>query len=151
MDIEIPNSLKETYSSKTIAIFTLESIRKVLNDNNTNCQILLLTSYGFIKCDIDFENESDSPLRKINDNAENTYALDLSCILKYTNESICEYEKENPSIKSRDNGTFLNLKNVTIYSNGLNDSIATPAVKINEFVIFVDQIIGFSLVPRIAD
>ncbi|HBA03633.1 MAG TPA: hypothetical protein DCW51_06610 [Clostridium sp.] len=61
------------------------------------------------------------------------------------------YESTAPDIKPRDNGTFLNLKNVTIYSNGLNDSIATPAVKMDEFVIFVDQIIGFSLISRNVD
>lgn len=146
MNFSIPNSLKETYSCKGCTLITLESIKQTLNtDHGVNSQVLLLTSYGFIKCDIDFETSSKSPIKE--SNIENKGGLDLTCISNFRNILINNLEEETPGIQSKDNGAILNLKNVTIFSSGLSSTLAHPTVTIDEFVIFADQIIGFSLIP----
>lgn len=147
MSLTIPNSMKERYSSKYISIFALDTIKKALESTNNDCQVLLLTSYGFIKCDLDFNPSSDNPLRK-NSDSSNGYSLDLTCISKLRNDTITKLEKESPNIKPVDSGALVYLKNATIYSNGLSSSSANQSVTINEFVVFADQIIGFSLIPR---
>lgn len=149
MESKIPNYIRETFSSKFLTLATLGNINEFLKDNGADFQALILTPYGFITCDLELEKTSDTPLRKTE--TKNNYTLDLTCLRSLVNESMVDYESTAPDIKPRDNGTFLNLKNVTIYSNGLNDSIATPAVKMDEFVIFVDHIIGFSLISRNVD
>lgn len=147
MAIPIPDSLKDTYSYKGATLITLETIKQTLNDKyDSDKQILLLTSYGFIKCDIDLDNSSESPFKETN--IENTYALDLTCLNNFRNAFINKLEEDTPNIKPRDNGAILNLKNVTIYSNGLSTVPAHPTVTLDEFVIFADQITGFSLIPR---
>lgn len=150
MAIPIPNSLKDTYSYKETTLFTLESIKQTLNSQyGTDKQILLLTSYGFIKCDIDLDTTSESPFKETT--IENQYKLDLTCINNFRNAFINKLEEETPNIKIRDNGAILNLKNVTIYSGGLSNVLTGPTIELDEFVIFVDQITGFSLIPRTID
>ncbi|WP_459480605.1 hypothetical protein [Clostridium saccharoperbutylacetonicum] len=145
----IPNSLNNTYSYKETTLITLESIKQVLNNKyEHDKQILLLTSCGFIKCDIDLDTTSEAPFKETN--IKNQYKLDLTCINNFRNAFINKLEEETPNIKICDNGAILNLKNVTIYSGALSDTL-TSTVKLDELIIFVDQITGFSLIPRTID
>jgi len=144
--MEIQNSNQETYSRKIITLLALESIKEALSENNSDTQVLLLTSYGFIKCDIDFENNSKTILKETD--IEGKYELDLTSITNLRNSLVDNIKSENPNIKTQDNGAILYLKNVTIYSNGLSTAPGHPSVNIDQFVIFADQITGFSLIPR---
>lgn len=150
MNFELPNSLQGTYSCKGATLITLAFIEQTIRkEHNADLQPLLLTPYGFIRCDIDLEDSSENLFNATAQ--ENQYTFNLGCIASYRNSFINDIEAETPDIKAKDNGTLLNLKNVTIYSNGLTQSMAYPSSKFPEFAIFVDQILGFSLVPRIAE
>ncbi|NFG42075.1 hypothetical protein FC789_12935 [Clostridium botulinum] len=149
-NFDIPKSLVESYSAKAITLTVLEDIKELLkNEYNADKQVILLTSYGFIKCDIDIDEPSDELLMPTD--KKDQYSLNIKTITQFRNSFINSIESENPNIKLRDNGALLYLKNVTIYSNGISASPVNPSATFDSFVIFADQILGFSLTSRTAD
>lgn len=147
MNTETPKSINNTYSVKNATLISLESIKRTLAEEyDTNVQVLLFTAYGFIKCDIDFDKPTNNIFATTGQ--ENIYKVNLNSLNIYRNAYVNEVESDNPDVKPIDNGSSLHLKNVTIYSNAMTASMAHPSVTFDSFVIFVDQIIGFSLTPR---
>lgn len=143
-NVNIPNCLKDRFSSKAITIASLSALTNILNSENSSedYQILLLTSYGFIKGDLcETVNIKDSTSI---DEATNKTTLDISFILNNRLELISDMEKENPNIKPTDNGATLNLKNVKIYK----DNLLNPILTLGQMLVFVDKIIGIYLIPR---
>jgi len=139
---EIPNCLKDRISFKSVTLHSLNTIIEHCNENGNDFQILLLTPYGFIKGDIsDFGNKENFVSKT---NVENKFDIDFSYIINSRDDYMSELEKDNPNIKPIDNGAVLNLKNVTIYKNDL----ANPVLTINQYMVFVDQIIGFYPIYR---
>ena len=147
MESQNSNDKPGTYSRKSATLWALETIKEALNKNKgTDVQVLLLTSYGFIKCDIDFDTQSTILLKQTD--IEGKYELDLTYITALRNTFVEKLKEETPNVKAQDNGAILYLKNVTIYTNGLSTALSNPTVTLNDFVIFADQITGFSLIPR---
>ncbi len=70
--------------------------------------------------------------------------VDFSYIVKMKNERLLKFEEENPNLNVCDNGAILNLKNVSVYKDNLND----PVLITEQMLVFADQIIGFSAIPR---
>ncbi|AUM96139.1 MULTISPECIES: hypothetical protein [Clostridium] len=145
----LPNCIKNNLSVKSMDIQLFNGIITYFNNehDNNDFQILLHTTYGFIKCDICDIAESDdfitSGENSTNSNSENLN-VDFSYIVKIKNERLLEFEKENPNLNVCDNGAILNLKNVSIYKDDLKNPILTT----NQMLVFLDQIIGFSAIPR---
>lgn len=149
-NFDTPRTIKDSYSAKSATLITLESLKNVLKDKyNADQQIVLVTSYGFIKCDIDLDDSSEDIFLPTDE--KDKYTFNIKSLTSLRNSFINSLETDNPNIKMRDDGAFLYLKNVTIYSNGMSASIAHPCTTFDNFIIFVDQILGFSLIPRTAD
>jgi len=152
-EIPLPNCMKNNLSIKAIDLQALNGIIKIFNEQNdkNDFQILLHTTYGFIKCDICDIAKEDNAItivenpNTINEENSKMFTVDFSYLAKIRNDTLLEYEKENPEIKPCDNGHILSLKNVSLYK----DNLDSPVFSINQMVVFLDQIIGFSPIPRI--
>lgn len=140
----IPNCMNDRFSIKALTISSLNGIIEVAKktDSSNDYQILLLTPLGFIKGDICNIANSDNFITK--NESLNNFKIDISYAITQRNKSISILEEENPNIKPIDNGATLNLKNVTIYK----ENFINPILSIDQMLIFVDQIISFSMIPR---
>jgi hypothetical protein len=141
---KIPNCMIDRFSIKALTVSALDAIIEVTNksDSSNDYQILLLTPLGFIKGDICDIANSDNFITK--NESLNNFKIDISYAITQRYKNISILEEENPNIKPIDNGATLNLKNVTIYKENLNN----PILSIDQMLIFVDQIISFSMIPR---
>ncbi|NFO72181.1 hypothetical protein FDC51_18905 [Clostridium botulinum] len=144
----IPNCVKNNLSVKFIDIQLFNGMITYFNTQheNNDFQILLHTTYGFIKCDICNADPSDNfitPKNPMDPNSSNVN-VDFSYIVKIKNERLLKFEEENPNLNVCDNGAILNLKNVSVYKDNLND----PVLITEQMLVFADQIIGFSAIPR---
>lgn len=143
LNIQKPECIKNNISLKVLTINQLGILANFFKENNyADYQVLLLTPFGFIKGDIEnlatnqnFITETDSP---------NKYNIDISVVYQFRNDTLIELEKDNKTLNVIDNGALINLKNVTIYKDNLN----VPILTTNQMILFVDQIISFSLFPR---
>lgn len=147
----LPNCMENYLSIKTLDLHAFRVIIKQFNEvGNNDLQVLLHTTYGFIKCDICDIAETDNFITAV-ENSESisnenlkTYNVDFSYIVRLRNNQLLELEKENPDLKPCDNGSILSLKNVSIYK----DNLISPVLNTNQMIVFLDQIIGFSAIPR---
>lgn len=106
-------------------------------------QVLLLTPYGFIKGDLVafapqkelFNTISEQPIKM---------EVDLSSLVSIRGNAVNKLKEENPKLEIVDNGAVLNMKNVEIYK----DQIIEPVIKMNQMIVFADQVISFSLIPK---
>lgn len=143
LENKLPNCLNDRFSLKSITLQSLSVMLDYFNkDNNNDLQVLLLTPFGFIKGDICPVNNGESFITE--GASENQFTVDFSYVVKSRTDVVFSLEEDNPNIKPVDNAAVLNLKNVTIYKDNLNNPILTT----NQYLVFVDQIIGFSPVPR---
>lgn len=148
----LPNCMKNNLSIKAIDLHIFKGMIKHFNGehDNNDFQILLHTTYGFIKCDICDIVQNDDFITVVENpeiiNAENskTINVDFSYIARVRNNQLLEFEKENPELKPCDNGSILNLRNVSIYK----DNLISPILNTDQMIVFLDQIIGFSAIPR---
>jgi hypothetical protein len=143
-------------SSKSTLIGTLNALIKLLNgeiqpeesdlnqftDENgvplNNLQAVFLTTYGKITADIEdivtYENAFEA-----NDN--NGFYFDLSALIGQRNKIIEDYKESDEEIEIIDNGRVINLKNVKISNVSNPDSTSYY----DQLILFIDQIIGFSI------
>jgi hypothetical protein len=139
------SSKKVRYSSKALSIHQLDALIKHFKelDNKNDFQILIMTPYGFIKGDL--EAISDGETKFVTENQDNpgTFKVDLSHLLKMRNEHLVKLE-DDEKIVIVDNGATLNFRNVEIYK----DDFVDPIVNLEQMLVFADQIISFSIVPR---
>lgn len=139
---KVSNLFKNSISVKKTTLDSLDILIKYAKSHNKDYQALLLTPFGFIQGDIT-ENATKDTFITIDENT-NSSIVDISFILQTTNESISALESENPELKVIDDGFTINLKNVTIFKNNFQQ----PMVSLDQMVVFVDQIVSFTLVPR---
>lgn len=138
------NNLINKISLKAVTLNSLRAMIESLNKTGINdFQALILTPFGFITGDISVELSNKENYITYSEDKTN-YTIDISYVNEMKQNYISKYKKKNPEICFVDNPTFLNLKNVTFYK----DDFKTPILTINQYLIFVDQIIGFSLIPR---
>ncbi|MCY7485781.1 hypothetical protein [Paenibacillus alvei] len=145
VETKTPISFNKSYSSKGTTLMCLKGITDVINKNypDSEKQVLLLTPYGFIKGDLHDNNDDTEKLLSKTD--DDKYCLDLSVVTRYKKDALENAEKENGSnISVVGDGSTLNLKNVTVYK----DDLRNPVLNIDQLIVFADQVISFSLVPK---
>lgn len=112
-----------------ISIFT--HVREVLNqmkmDYNAEFRFVFYTSLGRIECDIEPPEDKGSLIR-FDDNPDKI-DMDISAILDG---------------KEVFNVQLLNAKNLVIYENSTGRELS----RLDQMALFVDQIIGFTLVKK---
>lgn len=106
-------------------------------------QVLLLTPYGFIKGDL-LENASMEKVITSDPDQANQASIDLSAFTSMRAEHVNELKEENPDLEIVDNGATLNLKNVEVYK----DQISDPVLTLSQMLVFANEVIGVSLIPR---
>ncbi|MBH0174709.1 hypothetical protein IHV09_14165 [Fictibacillus sp. 23RED33] len=142
--VEEKNSI-DKYSLKAITIQQLGFLTQKFNKMNINndFQLLLMTQFGFIKCDLELEIPEDDDFFTPIPNQEDRYQLNLSYLLKQRKEVVKMFEEKGP-IEFVDNGTTLSLKNVSIFK----DDMLNPIARLEQMLVFADQISGLTIVPR---
>lgn len=138
----VPNCLKDTLSLKKLTLHNLDILAKVINDNENDVQVLLLTPFGFIKGDIADVATKATYLSNTEDSK--VVSVDISYAIEMRNETIIDWESNGDILTPFDNGAAINLKNVSVYK----DNLTNPVITTNQMVVFVDQVISFSLIPR---
>ena len=104
-------------------------------------EVCLLTAAGFITGTVVKPQKSyDTPTPQ-NETEKKKIGFDLSIIRKLLDDSALDLTRENSDASIADDASMIKLKNVTIFST------ANPEqkVKMQQMIVFVDQIIGFSL------
>ena len=135
------------FSSKAITIHQLNFLVKYFRekDESNDFQLLLLTPFGFIKGDLE-EIIGEENFFSENENLPGTYKVDLSYAVTLRRQFFEKLEAEE-SIEIVDNGAILNFKNAQVFTDNLSQPIAT----FDQHLVFADQIISFSIVPRQID
>lgn len=146
---QIEKNRKFRFSNKFTSIHNLNVLVELLKKENVDndYQILLLTPYGFIKGDLEEISDKDSFVTIASEQENNPYSttltIDLSYLVKLRAESLKKLQEEK-DVEIIDNGGTLNFRNVEIYK----DNLIEPIAKLSQMLVFVDQIISFSLIPR---
>lgn len=131
-------SLK-SYTVNQVGLLT-EQLKK-MGDNDF--QVLLLTAYGFIKGDLSKISSEESVITAQSEQ-ENRASVDLSSLISMRENLIDEIKSEEPDLEIVDNGATLNLENVEIYK----DQFENPVFKTNQMLVFANDVISVSLIPR---
>jgi len=143
--MEIPKIVENRVSLKSMTLSALNSCISVLNDlaEQNNLRVVLLTPSGIIKgkiVPVVEIVEGNEFLKQISPE-NSSFEADISFVYALRQKTLIEWEKENPNLQVVDNGAFINLKDVELTSP------STPGIKNNfsQLIVFVDQIVGFSL------
>lgn len=127
--------------------FTINQVALLIDQakeyGDNDFQILLLTSYGFIKGDL-LENAAEDELLMANQESSNQLTIDLSSLTPMRANLIKGMKEKEPDLEIVDNGATLNLKNVEIYKNDLSN----PVLRTNQMIVFANDVISVSLAPR---
>lgn len=141
---------KIRYSNKAMTIYQLKTLVEFFNekDEKNDFQILLITPFGFIKGDLEEINENKDDFISLKQKSPDTpdtysYDVDISYLIKLRSEHLSELQSEK-EVVIVDNGATLNFRNVEVYKDNLSNPIAT----FEQMLVFADQIISFSIVPR---
>ncbi|OLN21619.1 hypothetical protein BTO30_14150 [Domibacillus antri] len=142
MDSNQTNKINRV-SLKAMTIHSLQIMIdqfKELSPNN-DFQILLLTPFGFIAGDLEALASTEEMLSP---NENSNFNFDVSAVVTTRNEFVNKMKDENPAVEVIDNGAALNFKNVRVFK----DQLCEPILNMNQMLVFADQIISFSIVPR---
>lgn len=158
-DYKGPKSTRGRISVKGFTIGTLDTLIKAANEANTDTdnqlinefgelKILFMTPMGFIRGKISDIDYSDNDLIKKGHKVGTkdgkdifSYRLNWSAILKNRDENIKQFEENNKEVNLVDNTVVFVIKDAIL------NPTSNPAIniKIDEFLLFADQVIGVSL------
>lgn len=153
MSAEHPKSLEAKFSMKWATFQALHALTEVLESGAPGkLQMVLLTPTGFIWGRLsDIVTDLKDAVQPVGDpsssdgaNGAMRLVMDLSCIMPIRAELVKQIEQQCPDPKIVDNGACIYLKNATLIPNsGFN-----VRLHFDQLLVFVDQIVGFSLCDR---
>jgi len=111
------------------AVFThiRESLENLKREYNAEFQIVIYTAFGRIVCDLKPPSTKNALLGFVDD--PTTVVIDISAVFDETGMFDAQ---------------LLNAKNVVIYNNNSGEE----PIRVEQMVLFTDQILGFSLERR---
>ncbi len=137
----IPNANPNLPSSMKDIVFKhlIKLIEKLKMENNAYYRVMLYTSSGTVVGDL-APCSPENEMLKYTDDPDN-FSLDISSLFSSMEK---QFVQENPAHQNYSDAYMINVINATVYKNGTRDEI----IKLDQLILFTDQIIGFSLVKK---
>jgi len=139
MENKLPSCLENRFSLKALTVIGVDALRKAYT---SDYQMMFVTPYGIICGDLDEVQTIEKLKSEIK--AEGSAKVDLSLAVDERNKFLENLEANGKAPEISDSGGVINLKNVTIY----RDNMIHPVLTIDTLLLFADQIISVSLIPR---
>lgn len=129
-------------SKKALLVSAIYTMREGVY-NSEPLELLIHTAYGFITGEIVDEIITTDLLdEKLKESG--TATIDNSFAIEIRDKLIADAIREDPDIKFLQDSACLFMKNVKVYNSNLREPVLTT----NQLSVFIDQVIGVSLVPK---
>ncbi|NKF05316.1 hypothetical protein J1C67_14615 [Clostridium gasigenes] len=135
-------------STKKLKFASLSILVDALNEiNSTKCDVLIFTAAGSYKGSISNSCNTDTSIENFNNSSR--AIVNLDSISTSFETCIKQLEEEHGELNYLDVSSSITLINVTFYLNGISKhSMVNPSVTFDQIHLFVDQIIGYTLIPK---
>lgn len=139
MENKLPSCLENRFSLKALTVIGVDALRKAYT---SDYQMMFVTPYGIICGDLDEVQTIEKLKSEIK--AEGSAKVDLSLAIEGRNTILKDLESDGKTLMISDSGGVINLKNVAVY----RDDMRNPVFITDGLLLFADQIIAVSLIPR---